>query len=116
MRNSRGVSLVEVLVSTVLLAVGIGGCLSALVGAARLRSGADSREALADAAESRLSWFEARGCLSPDTVLRSSSGSALTEEWHVLRDSAGAVITGEARVLASGRILRSTFTARRSCP
>lgn len=106
----------EVLVATVLLAVGIGGCLSALVGAARLRSGAALREALADAAESRLSWFETRGCLSPDTVLRSAPGSALVEEWSLARDSAVAAFSGEARVVASGRVLRSVFAARRRCP
>lgn len=84
-----GVTLVEVLVATVLLAIGVSGSLSALSAAARLRDGARVREALAAAAHDRLSWFEATGCAAGDSsgVDEGARGVQLT--WNVRADSTG---------------------------
>jgi len=114
MHTRPGVSLVEVLVSAVLLAIGIGGALSAFVGAARLRAGAAVREASADAAESRLSWFEARGCTLADTLVSGAVGRGLVEEWRVARDSSGVTITGVVR--AQWGPGADSVVARSSCP
>jgi len=115
-RNQTGVSLVEVLVAAVLLSVGIAGCLSALTGAARLRSAAAIRESLADLAESRLSWFEGRGCALVDTAITAPPGARMEEAWRVERDSSGVVIAGRARAQLPGRALVSGFQSRLACP
>lgn len=88
MQPRRGVSLIEVLVAAVLLAVGIGGTLSSLAATARLREWARHREYLAAAALDRLAWFEARACAQLDTAERVSSAEQLELDWSV-RDSAG---------------------------
>ncbi|MBL8998427.1 MAG: prepilin-type N-terminal cleavage/methylation domain-containing protein [Gemmatimonadetes bacterium] len=111
----RGVSLVEVLVAAVLLAVGVAGALSALVGAARLRAGALLREALADRADARLSWFEGAACSAPDSLIR-SDGAPIEERWRLTRDSSGASLAGEARGTLGTRTLRSALVARVECP
>lgn len=67
MRNRRAVSLVEVLVAAVLLAIGISGTLQALLASARLRMDADKREALVGLLLDRLAWFESRACSVADT-------------------------------------------------
>jgi type II secretory pathway component PulJ len=67
MSRRRGVSLVEVLVATVLLAVGVTGTLASLAAAGRLRETARGREAVAAAMRERLSWFEAVAC-RPETA------------------------------------------------
>lgn len=64
----RGVSLVEVLVSAVLLALGIGGTLHALLASARLRLEADRREAMVGLLLDRLAWFESASCAAGDTA------------------------------------------------
>lgn len=115
MSGRRGVSLVEVLVAAVLLAVGVAGALSALAGAARLRAGAQLRESLADRADARLSWFEGAACATPDSLLR-SDGTPIEERWRLTRDSSGASLAGEARVALGGRTLRSALAVRVECP
>ena len=115
MSRRAGFSLVEVLVAAVLLAVGVAGALSALTGAARLRTGASLRELLSDRADSRLSWFEGAGCSTADSVI-SSLGGPVHETWRLARDSAGVTLTGEARGSAGGRVLRASITVRRECP
>jgi prepilin-type N-terminal cleavage/methylation domain-containing protein len=69
MRMRRGVSLLEVVVATVLLAVGVTGTLASLAAAERLRRSARGHEALAAAALDRLAWFRAAACLTGDTTM-----------------------------------------------
>jgi Tfp pilus assembly protein PilV len=88
MHPRSGVSLIEVLVATVLLAVGIGGTLSALAASSRLREWARDRERLAAEALDRLAWFEARACAQRDTAEQATSAERVTANWAV-RDSAG---------------------------
>ena len=117
MSNRKGISLVEVMVAALLLAVGVAGSLSALLAAAQLRSRASVREAVALSLETRLSWFAANACaFTGDTVLRSSSGTRLVESWRVLRDSAGARLEG--RVVGGGGplTLARTLVVSRRCP
>jgi prepilin-type N-terminal cleavage/methylation domain-containing protein len=64
----RGVTLIEVLVASVLLAVGIAGTLNAMVASARLRMNADTREAVVGLMLDRLAWFEANACSGTDTA------------------------------------------------
>lgn len=68
MISRRGVTLIEVLVAALLLAIGIGGTLNAMVASARLRLSADAREAMVGLMLDRLAWFEASACASPDTA------------------------------------------------
>ncbi len=105
----------EVLVAAVLLAIGVAGALSALVGAARLRAGALLRESLADRADARLSWFEGAACSAPDSLIR-ADGTPIEERWRLTRDSSGASLTGEARAAVGARTLRSALAARVECP
>ena len=116
MRTRSGVSLAEVLVATVLLAVGIGGALSALAAAARLRAQASRSEAVAEAADARVQWFASQGCLAPDTVLRSADGAIVEEVWRIARDSAGVQLDGAARLGSGARAARLAIAARRGCP
>jgi Tfp pilus assembly protein PilV len=88
MHQRPGVSLVEVLVAAVLLAVGIGGTLSSLAATSRLRDWARQRERLAAEALDRLAWFEARACAQSDTMERLTTADRLTLDWAV-RDSVG---------------------------
>jgi Tfp pilus assembly protein PilV len=64
----RGVSLLEVVVATVLLTVGVAGTLSSLAVAEQLRRSARGGDALAAAARDRLAWFQAAACLTGDTT------------------------------------------------
>lgn len=88
MSNRSGVSLVEVLVAAVLLAVGIAGTMAALAAAAQLREQARAREELAAEGLERLAWFEGRACAQPDTSEHVVTSRAITIDWHV-RDSLG---------------------------
>lgn len=88
MCSRRGVSLIEVLVATVLLAVGIGGTLSALAASARLRALARDREQLAAEALDRLAWFEARACAQGDTTEQVTTIDRVAIDWGVT-DSGG---------------------------
>ncbi len=88
MQSRRGVSLIEVLVATVLLAVGIGGTLSSLAATARLRESASARERLAAEALDRLAWFEARACAQLDTSEQVTTAERIALEWRVT-DSVG---------------------------
>ncbi len=93
----RGVSLPEVLVAAVLLAVGVAGCLAALATALRFRTAAWERESLAAAAQDRLSWFAARGCAVGDTAFSPQPSARLTEHWRVAPESGGAALFGVLR-------------------
>ena len=107
----------EVLVSCVLLTVGVAGSLGALLSAARLRSRAAVREAVAQSLESRLDWFVADGCgFTGDTARRSTVGVPLVEAWGVRRDSTGVRLEG--RVVGGGgpNTVARTLTVSRRCP
>ena len=84
MSSRRGVSLVEVLVATVLLAIGVAGCVAALQAASRLRLDAATRESATATVERRLTWFESRACLGGDTVIVVLAPD--TERWVLARD------------------------------
>lgn len=84
-----GTSLVEVLVSSVLLAVGVSGCLATLAVAARFRERAAAREEIAAAAQDRIGWFLSAGCATADTI-GSTSESRLESKWTLSHDSASA--------------------------
>lgn len=88
MSKRPGVSLVEVLVAMVLLAVGIAGTMSALAAAAQLREQARMREELASEGLERLAWFEGRACAQLDTGAHVVTPRAITIDWQV-RDSLG---------------------------
>lgn len=81
MHVRRGVSLLEVVVATVLLTVGIAGALSSLAAAERLRRSARGREALAAAALDRLAWFRAAACLTGDTTVAHPIEPAGDVQW-----------------------------------
>ncbi|MBK7907427.1 MAG: prepilin-type N-terminal cleavage/methylation domain-containing protein [Gemmatimonadetes bacterium] len=115
MRSRRGVSLVEVLVASALLAVGVSGALSALVTAARLRQRASVREAVTRRVEARLAWFTLQGCASVDTVVVDAS-AAIEERWRVTRSGAVARLDGRARSVDGGRPVRVALVHERRCP
>lgn len=89
MRRRPGVTLVEVLVATVLLAIGVAGSLSTLSAAARLRDGARVREALAAVAHDRLGWFESLGCAATDTAAVDAGARGVRLSWTLRADSLG---------------------------
>ena len=94
MRSRHGVSLVEVLVASVLLAIGVGGTLSAYTAALRLRINADAREELAARAHNRLSWFGSRSCAAADTA-SDITENGIRETWTVQRESTLVRLRGE---------------------
>ncbi len=104
------------LVAAVLLAVGVGGCLSALLAAARLRTRAAAREAVAHAVEARVAWFAAAACgVGADSLVRSDSAARVAEVWRVRRDSARATLEGGA-ASAGPAPHRRALRATRRCP
>lgn len=94
----RGVSLIEVLVATVILAIGIAGAQAALLGAARYRAAADAREALAAVAVERMVWIERRGCTVGDTSGTSDGARGARLRWTLRAESV------TVRVLLDGRV------------
>ncbi len=115
MRPRPGVTLVEVLVASVLLAIGIGGTLGALVAAARLRDGAGRRELVASVVEARLVWFAISACASTDTVL-SGAADGVEETWRITRAGPLARLEGRARSSLPGRPVRLALAHERQCP
>lgn len=114
--SRAGVSLTEVLVAAVLLAIGVGGCLGALSTALRFRSGAATREAMAAVASDRLTWFEAAGCTTGDsTIERPVEGIDASESWRISRDSATSIIEGKVAGRVAGVPLAIPVEARRRC-
>lgn len=98
-----GVSLIEVLVATVILGIGIAGAQSAMLAAARYRAAADAREALAALMVEQMLWFERRGCAGADSsdVLEGARGARVA--WGLRRDSAGVQVWLEGRVRIGSR-------------
>lgn len=114
MPQRRGVSLIEVLVATVLLAVGISGTVASLAATARMRMIARDRESLAAAALDRLSWFEVRACAQLDTFERATQPDSALVEWQVSASSERRTLRFEA---ASAGLTpqRLTLTASWRC-
>ncbi|MEX2181295.1 MAG: hypothetical protein WD771_04590 [Gemmatimonadaceae bacterium] len=116
MRARAGSSFIEVLVASVLLAVGIVGCLSTLAAAARMRHGASVREELAARAHDRLGWFGARACIGPDTAGSAPAGAPVQVDWTRTRNAAGAHLNIELSAPASAAVHRVVVTAALPCP
>jgi Tfp pilus assembly protein PilV len=116
MRSRPGVSLVEVLVAAVLLAVGVGGAMSALLAAARLRDRAATREAVVRAVEARLGWFAVNACTWADTTV-AATDAGVEEAWRISRATAGmARLEGRTVGRTSGAPVRLSLVHERRCP
>lgn len=109
----RGVSLAEVMVATVLLAVGVSGCVAALLGAARLRLESSAREDVVDAVDRRLGWFEAAGCGSGDTVIVTLG--EIEGRWMVTRTDSSALLDGREQRRLASRVIRFPLRTQREC-
>lgn len=110
-------TLTEVLVAAVLLAIGVGGSLGSLLVAAQLRTRADAREAVAQAVEDRLSWFAASACtVASDTLVGASGGASVDERWRVTRVGSVARLEGRALARTGAHQVRRALVATRRCP
>lgn len=112
MQSRRGVSLVEVLVASVLLGVGIAGTLNAFVASARLRVDADTRAALVGLMLDRLAWFEQRACASADTSGRAGLRNGPEAHWRLRAVGATRILeidaaAGRSRVERRVRVMTS---------
>lgn len=116
MRTRPGVSLVEVLVAALLLAVGVGGSVQTVVTAGRLRAHAAARDRLARVVEARLLWFQGRSCTAPDTTVDSALPRGMHERWHVGRSGGMSRLEGRARSGGGADSLRLALAAQRRCP
>ena len=116
MTHRVGISLIEVLVAAVLLAIGVAGTLSALTTAMRLRIGAEAHESAVERADARLGWFARGSCPAQDTAVQLDDSSGVRERWRVGADSTGARLTGYAEVPTFGGRRRFAVEARRACP
>lgn len=116
MRTRRGVSLLEVLVATLLLTVGVGGSVQALLTAGRLRARAAARERLARTVETRLHWFQARSCAAVDTTIDGTTADAVHEQWTVQRSGVLTRLEGRARIGGRADSLRLPLSQPRRCP
>lgn len=103
----RGVTLIEVLVASVLLAIGIAGTLNAMVASARLRLNADAREALVGLMLDHLAWFEAKACASSDTAGLTRLADGVETRWRVQA-------VGSIRVLELSGSVRAGASAPRT--
>lgn len=112
-----GLSLTEVLVATVLLAVGIGCTLGALATSLRMRNGASAREMLAAVAHDRLTWFERAGCAVQDTIIEEAAprDAGIAESWRVEGEPGAVTLRGEARGARAGLSFAITVQTRRAC-
>jgi Tfp pilus assembly protein PilV len=111
-----GTSFIEVLVASVLLAVGIVGCLSTLAAAARLRHGASVREELAARAHDRLGWFVVRGCTVSDTAFASPDSAKVRDDWEQHRDSLRSHLSLQLSAPSSAMVHRVALSAELPCP
>lgn len=115
MRTRRGVSLVEVLVAVLLLTVGVGGCVQALLAAGRLRTRAAARERLAHVVEARLQWFRSRPCAAGDASIDHTTPDGVHERWIVVRTGALLRLDGRAGAGAGADSMRVGLTQLRRC-
>jgi len=116
MRTRSGVSLIEVIVATVLLAVGIIGCIGSLIASARLREEARTQETLAAALLDRLVWVERVACDST-TVSGGAHGPDGTRvDWTLGALDGARPVEISATVVRAGRPRSSALTTRVPCP
>lgn len=101
MSGRRGVTLIEVLVATVLLAVGIHGTLGALAAAQRLHRGARERDAVAARALDRLSWFAQEACVRGDTLAEAVEPPGVSVRWSTAGTANHRRLHWEGRVATS---------------
>lgn len=115
--SRAGVSLTEVLVATVLLAVGVSGTMGALASALQMRNGATTRERVAAAAQDRLTWFERAGCAINDSsiTVADSTGSGVAERWEVEPTPGGVILAGDARGTRTGVAFSLRLESRLAC-
>lgn len=115
--SRTGVSLTEVLVAAVLLAVGVGATMGALASALRMRNGATTRERVAAAAQGRLTWFERVGCAVNDSTITESdpTGSGVAESWRVEPAPGGVILRGGARGTRAGVAFTLRVETRLAC-
>jgi hypothetical protein len=116
MRSRPAVSLVEVLVASVLLAIGVSGTLSSLSAAARLRHGASGREALASAAHDRLGWFEAAACSSADSSATEEVSGGVRVRWELRATAEGRTLQLEASAPWAARNHHLSLSTSLPCP
>jgi len=116
MQRRRGVSLVEVLVAAVLLAVGVAGTMNAVVAAVRLRVRADARETAARTVEGRLAWFQRAACAGTDSLEVIRVDGTIEEAWRITRAGGTARLNGRASVASVGAPVRLALTHERRCP
>lgn len=117
MRARAALSLVEVLVATVLLAVGISGTVASLAAAERLRADANRRERLAAEVNARLAWFDAVGCTATATSGASNAADGVQVAWTVADFDADSIrrVDIDAVHGAGSRALRLSVATRRLC-
>lgn len=117
MRARSALSLVEVLVATVLLAVGISGTVASLAAAERLRVDASRRERLTAAVNGRLAWFDAVGCTAYATSGATSTADGVQVAWTLAEVDADSVrrVDIDAVHGAGSRALRLSIATRRIC-
>ena len=106
----------EVLVSAVLLAIGIGGTMHALVASARLRMDADRREAMVGLLLDRLSWFEAYACAGGDTAGVTRLADGPEARWRVEAVGVVRVLTLDGARAPSRTSPRTHIVTSRPCP
>ena len=114
-RSRAGVTLPEVLVAAMLLGVGVAGCVASLAVSIRFRNAATAREQVAATIASRLSWFEAVGCATPDTTIDPPPVARTKERWEVRHDPQGVRLTGAARSAAPNLPYELSIETRLAC-
>lgn len=117
MRARPALSLVEVLVATVLLAVGISGTVASLAAAERLRADANRRERLAAEVNARLAWFDAVGCSAEATSGVTTSSDGVRVAWTLSAITADSVrrVDIDAAHGEGSRALRLAIATGRLC-
>lgn len=116
MRTRSGVSLIEVIVATVLLAVGITGCIGTLIASARLREEARAQETLAAVLLDRLVWVERVACDSATVSGGENGPNGTRVEWTLGALDGARPVELSATVERAGRPRSSSLTTRVPCP
>jgi Tfp pilus assembly protein PilV len=109
--------LVEVLVATVLLAIGICGTVASLAAAERLRADANRRERLAAEVNARLAWFDALGCSPTATGGATTSPDGVQVAWTLTAVDADSIrrVDIDAVHGLGSRALRLSIATGRLC-
>ncbi len=115
MTSRRGVSLVEVLVASVLLAIGVSGTLNAIVASARLRVSADVREALVGLVLDRLAWFEANACSASDTAGVTRLADGPEARWRLRAVDRTRILEVEGAVHGRAAAARTSIVTSLAC-